>query len=174
MISPRGEAEDLADGRGDRLLGDGGGAEGLDHHRDRLGHADGVGHLHLAAGGQAGGHHVLGDVAPHVGGRAVDLGGVLAAEGAAAVAAHAAVGVDDDLAAGDAGVAHGAADDEAAGGVDEDLGLPVERASSGSARAMTSSRTASWSFLLETVVGVLGGDHHRVDARHLAVPVLDA
>ena len=39
---------------------------------------------------------------------------------------------------------------------------------------MTSSRTASWSFLLETASGVLGGDHHGVDARHLAVPVLDA
>ena len=73
---------------------------GVDVDADRLGDADGVGELDLAALGQAGGDDVLGDVAGHVGGRAVDLGGVLAAEGAAAVAAPAAVGVDDDLAAG--------------------------------------------------------------------------
>ena len=34
----------------------------------------------------------------------------------------------------------------------------------GSAFAMTSSRIASWSFLFETLVRVLGRDHHRVDA----------
>ena len=36
---------------------------------------------------------------------------------------HAAVGVDDDLAAGKAGIAHGAAHNKAAGGVDIDLGV---------------------------------------------------
>ena len=81
------------------------GAEGLDHQRDRVGDADRVGDLDLAAVGEPGGDHVLGHVARHVGGRAVDLRGVLAGEGAAAVAGHAAVGVDDDLAAGQAGVA---------------------------------------------------------------------
>ena len=43
------------------------------------------------------------------------------------MAAHAAVGVDDDLAAGEAAVALGPADHEAAGGVDEVLGLLVEQ-----------------------------------------------
>ncbi len=81
------------------------GAVGIDVDADRLGDADGVGELDLAPLGQAGGDDVLGDVAGHVGGRAVDLGGVLAAEGAAAVPAHAAVGVHDDLAAGHARVA---------------------------------------------------------------------
>ena len=41
--------------------------------------------------------------------------------------AHAAVGIDDDLAAGEAGVAHGSADDEATGGVDVILGVGVEQ-----------------------------------------------
>ena len=104
---------------------DGLGAEGLDQDRDRVGHADGVGDLDLAAAGGAGGDHVLGDPAGGVGGRAVDLGRVLAGEGAAAVAGHAAVGVDDDLATGEAGVADGTADDEAAGRVDEDLVVVV-------------------------------------------------
>ena len=69
--------------------------------------ADRVGDLDLAAVGEPGGDHVLGDVAGRIGGRAVDLGGILAREGAAAVAGGAAVGVDDDLAAGEAGVAAG-------------------------------------------------------------------
>ena len=40
--------------------------------------------------------------------------------------AVAAVGIDDDLAAGQAGVAHGTADNETAGGIDVDLGVLVE------------------------------------------------
>ena len=98
----RGQREVLADQLGDLRVGDLAGAVGVDVDADRLGDADGVGELHLAALGQAGGDDVLGDVAGHVGGRAVDLRGVLAAEGAAAVPAPAAVGVDDDLAAGQA------------------------------------------------------------------------
>ena len=85
-----------------------------------MGDADRVGDLDLAALGEAGGDDVLGDVAGGVGGRAVDLGRVLAGEGAAAVAGHAAVGVDDDLAAGEAGVADRAADHELAGRVDQE------------------------------------------------------
>ena len=108
----------LADQLGDLRVGDLAGALGVDVDADRLGDADGVGELDLAALGQARGDDVLGDVAGHVGGRAVDLRGVLAAERAAAVAAPAAVGVDDDLAAGHARVAVRAADDELAGRVD--------------------------------------------------------
>jgi hypothetical protein len=57
-------------------------------------------------------------VARHVAGGAVDLGRVLAGEGAAAVAADAAVGVDDDLAPGQAAIALRSADSEAAGRID--------------------------------------------------------
>src|SRR4029453_6699415 len=85
------------------------GAEGVDEHAHRVGDADGVGDLDLAALGQAGRDHVLGHPADGVGGRPVDLGRVLAGEGAAAVAGHAAVGVDDDLAAGGGGGGVGAA-----------------------------------------------------------------
>ena len=51
-----------------------------------LRHADRVGKLHLGAGGQPRGNDVLGDVAGHVAGAAIDLGRVLAAERPAAVA----------------------------------------------------------------------------------------
>ena len=87
-------------------------ALGADGDAHRVGHADRVGELHFGALGEAGGDDVLGDVAAHVAGAAVDLRRVLAAERPAAVRAATAVAVDDDLAAGQAGVAVRAADDE--------------------------------------------------------------
>ena len=65
--------------------------------------------------GEAGGDDILGEIARGIGGRAIDLGRVLAGEGAAAMRGRAAVGIDDDLAAGEAGVAIRSADDEFAG-----------------------------------------------------------
>ena len=88
--------------------------------------ADRVRDLDLAPVGEAGGDDVLGDVARGVRGGAVHLRRVLAGERAATVASHAAVGVDDDLAAGQAAVAHRAADLELAGRVDEEVRLGVQ------------------------------------------------
>ena len=79
-------------------------AERLDHDRHRVRDADRVRDLRLAPLGEPGGDDVLRDLAHRVRGRAVDLGRVLARERAAAVAGHAAVGVDDDLAAGEPAV----------------------------------------------------------------------
>src|SRR6202035_974655 len=101
--------------------------ERVNQYAHRFGYADGVGELDLAAVGQAGSHDILGNVPRHVGGRAVDLGRILAAEGAAAVTSHAAVGVHDNLASGKTGVAHGAADHETSGGIDVVLGIFVEQ-----------------------------------------------
>ena len=112
------EREDFANELADPRVFDFAGAVGVDVDADRFGDADGVGELHFAAVGEAGGDDVLRDVAGHVGGAAVDLGWILAAEGAAAVTAPAAVGVDDDLAAGETAVAVRTADDELAGRVD--------------------------------------------------------
>ena len=93
------EREQLADQLADPLVVDAAGPLRIDVHAHRLGHADGVGQLHLAAIGQAGRDDVLGHVPGHVGGAAIDLRRVLAAERPAAVPAPAAVGIDDDLAA---------------------------------------------------------------------------
>src|SRR3546814_20389594 len=65
-------------------LGDLGGAIAVHVDRQRLGDADGIGDLDRSALGETGGDHVLCQVARPVGGRAVDLGGVLAREGTAA------------------------------------------------------------------------------------------
>uniref|UniRef100_J3KZC6 Uncharacterized protein n=1 Tax=Oryza brachyantha TaxID=4533 RepID=J3KZC6_ORYBR len=123
---PRPEVEVLLHDVEDLLVGDLAGAVGVDEHGERLGHANGVGHLHDAAAGEAAGDDALGRLPGDVGAAAVDLGRVLAGEGAAAVGSPAAEGFDDDLAAGEAGVAVGPADDEAAGGVEVEDGLLVE------------------------------------------------
>ena len=102
-------------------------AEGFHQHADRIGHADRVRQLHFAAIGQSAGDDVLGDVARHVGSRAIDLGRIFSAERAAAVTSHAAVGVDDDLASGESGVAHRSADDKASRGIDVILRVFVEQ-----------------------------------------------
>ena len=163
----------LADQLGDHRVGDLAGALGVDVDADRLGDADGVGELDLAALGQAGGDDVLGDVPGHVGGRAVDLGGVLAAEGAAAVPAHAAVGVDDDLAAGHARVAVRAADRRSC-----PVGLMWNMIESSiSSRGRTGSITCSRDRLDDLGVrdarGVLGRDHDGVDPDRRDAVVLD-
>jgi hypothetical protein len=111
----------------DLLVGDAARAERVDRDRDRLGDADGVGELELDFVGHAGGDEVLRDVARHVAGRAVDLRGIFPREGAAAVTAAAAVGVDDDLAARQAGVALRSADDEPTRRVDVEDGVVVDQ-----------------------------------------------
>ena len=93
------------------------GSVGVHEHAHGLRHADRVGELDEALVRHAGGDEVLCDVAGGIGRAAVHLGRVLAGESTAAMGALAAVGVDDDLAAGEAGVAVGAADDELPGGV---------------------------------------------------------
>ncbi len=75
----------------------------------RTGNADGVGHLNLAAVSEAGSDDILRHIAAGVRGGTVNLRRVLAGERAAAVRAGAAVGVDDDLAAGQTGVGRRAA-----------------------------------------------------------------
>jgi hypothetical protein len=99
------------------------GAMGIGIDRQRLGHADRVAQLDGAALGQAGGHDVLGQVARGIGRRTVHLGRVLAGKRAAAMGGRAAIGVDDDLAPGQARIAIGATDDELAGRVDVPLRL---------------------------------------------------
>ena len=83
-------------------------------------------YLNKAPPAEPGLDEALGHPSGGVGGRAVDLGVVLAAEGAAAVRAPPAVRVDDDLAAGEAGVAHRTADDEVPARVDVVLGILVQ------------------------------------------------
>jgi hypothetical protein len=88
------------------------------------------------------------------------------------VATHAAVGVDDDLAAGEAGIAHGAADDEAAGGVDEHLVVVVGELL-GDDRADDLLDEIGRIIESRSMPGVLGGDEHGAQADRLAVLVVE-
>src|SRR3954454_418827 len=116
----RPEVEQLPHGLVDLLGIDRRCPERLDHERHGMRGADRIGDLQLAPLRQPGRNDVLRDVARHVRRRSVDLRRVLARERAPAVRRHATVRVDDDLAAGEAGVRLRTADLEAAGGVDED------------------------------------------------------
>src|SRR6266850_4466879 len=122
----RPEVEVLVDERADRLVGDLSRAERLDIERDRLRAADDVRELQLEAIGEPRLDDVLRDVARGVGRGAVDLRRVLSAERAAAMPRVPPIRVDDDLASGESGVAHRAADGECPGPVHQVLRLRIE------------------------------------------------
>ena len=146
-------------------------AESLHQHADGASHADGVGQLHLAAGSQAGSHHILCHPAGSVSGAAIHLGGILAGESAAAVGCAAAVGVHDDLAAGQAGVALRAADNETTGGVDVVLGILVQQTCGNG--GLNDQLDHILADLLQLHLGaVLGGDNHGVHAAGLAALIV--
>ena len=119
---PWSQPEDLAHGALDDGVVRAARTERIHPDRNGLRPTDRVGDLHLCAAGQAPGHDVLGDVARHVGRRPVHLGRVLAGKGAAPVAGHPAVGVNDNLPARESAVGRRAALHELPGRIDEDRG----------------------------------------------------
>ena len=145
--------------------------KGIDEDADRLGNTDGVSELHFAAISQTGGDDVFGDIARHVSGRAIDLRRIFAAECAAAVTSHAAVGVDDDLAAGQAGIAHRTANYEAAGGIDVVLRVFIEqvRGNDGLDNVL---QNIGAQFVVANGLGMLGRDHDGIDALHFVLGVV--
>ena len=156
---------------------DGRGTERLDEQADRGGLADRVGHLDLDPLRKPGGDDVLGHPAHRVRRRAIHLGRILAGESAAAVAGPAAVGVDDDLAAGQAGVTHRAAEDELAGRVDQH---PRRRGVQRLVRQLGEHRlehvladVGIQRLLQVDPVGVLRGDHDGVQQHRHVVLVGD-
>ena len=123
----RAQVEVLVDQFQDFLVRNFAGAVGFDHQADRFGDPDGVADLQLYPVGQTSRDDVLGNIADGVSGRAVNLRRVFAAERAATVPGNPTVGVHDNLAAGQTGIAHRATDHEAAGRVDEELGVLVDQ-----------------------------------------------
>ena len=121
------QVEHLTHQLDDLVVGNFASAEGIQRNRSRLSDADCVGNLDLATLSQAGSHDVLGHVTTGVGRRTVNLGWIFTRERAAAVTGHAAVGVNDDLATGQAAVANRATDDELASRVDVELGVFVQQ-----------------------------------------------
>ena len=137
---------------------------------------DSVGDLDLAAIREPGGDDVLRDVPRRVRARAVDLRRVLARERAAAVRRGAAVGVDDDLAPGQARVAHRPANHELAGRVDVDevrileLLLVVELLREDRAQNLLDQIRLDHRLGVETLA-VLRRDEHPLDRHRLLATV---
>ena len=127
MIAPGSQVKRLVDGLDDAIFIHMGGTKGIDHNGERLRNANGVGELDLTAIGKTSSNHILGNPACGIGSRTVNFGAILAREGTAAMTAHAAIGIDDDLAAGKAGVAHRAANDKTTSGVNVDVGIVANR-----------------------------------------------
>ena len=165
------EAEGLLHSDLDRLLGNRSGAEGVDVDRDGIRMADRIGELYLAASGKSGSDNILRNVAAHVGSGAIDLRGILSGEGATTVAAHSAVGVDDDLAASKTGITLRASDHETAGWVDEELGLLCEHLG-GDNLADHLLDAELLDLLMRSSFCMLGGDHDIDDACWLPVDIL--
>jgi hypothetical protein len=168
----RREIEELLQDVRELVLVDLAGAGGVDIDRERLRDADRVGELDRAALGEPSGDDVLGEIARGIGGGAVDLGRVLAGEGAAAMRRGAAIGVDDDLAAGQPGIAVGTADDEAPGRIDVEVIL-VAHPALGQRRKDERADDLAHFGLLE-LGAVLRRDDDRGGAHRLAVDVLQA
>src|SRR3990172_549433 len=168
----RPQVEDLLDQAGDGLVGKLPGPESFYIDGQRPGDPDSVRHLDLAAIGQPGGDDVFGHPASGIGPRAVDFGRILAAEASPTVAAHPAVGVDDDLATRQTGIAKRATDDETPGRVDKDPELAVDKLiRDGRADDVFSNAIA---YLLLVHVGrMLGADQDRVNPARLAFEILD-
>ncbi len=156
----------------DLLFFDDARTESVHVHANGFGNADGVSDLHLALAGKASSDDVLGNVARVVTSAAIDLGRVLAREGAAAVTAHAAVAVDDDLSARETAITHRPAHNKAPCGVDVKLGALVDE--------------ALWDHLVDDqfhhcffelrvlhALAVLRADDHGVHAHGLAIQVLE-
>ena len=108
------------------LIGNSACAKAVNPHRHGLGNTDGIGQLYLNFGSKTGSYQILCHIASHVSAAAVDLSGILAGESTATVGEIAAVGIHNDLSAGQTGIAVGAANDEVSGGIDVNVGDLVD------------------------------------------------
>src|SRR5688572_23276518 len=154
------------------LVGELAGALGGHHDAGRLRDPDGVRNLYQALRGETRCDDVLRDVARRIGGRTVDLGRILSGERAAPVRRRAAVGVDDDLAAGETAVALGAADFELSGRIDQIVDFSLYQVP----RQYRLDDLLDHRLLdlrVREAPLVLGREHHGVDGVRLAVRVPD-
>src|ERR1700676_5759838 len=86
--------------------------------------------------------------------------------------AVAAVSIHDDFSAGETGIAHGSANDEAASGIDVKLGARIEQRRRYDV-LNDFFQDAVVDFAIGDGVAVLRGDHNTIDASGLTVDILD-
>ena len=114
-----------------------------------------VGNFELTGLRETGGDDVFRDPTGEVCGGTVDLGGVLTGEGTAPVTGITAIGVDDNLASSQTGVALGAADYKFTGGVDQIFGIILQELS-GEVLANDFLDAECFDLFVSNVCGMLG------------------
>src|SRR5579859_4845275 len=167
----RGDFEVVAHQLFQLVFGNLSGTEGIHQNADWLGHANGIGKLHFAAFGQTRGNNIFRNIAAHVAGRAVHLCRIFAAERTAAVPSHSAVGVHDDFASGQPGIAHRAANYKPSGRIDVVLGVGIEQMR-GNGRLDHVLQNVGAQGLVVHGFGVLRGYDDRIHALWLVVCVV--
>jgi len=146
-------------------------AEGIDRDRGRRSDTDRIGELNLHIVREARCNQVLCDIARRIGCGAVHLGRILAGERAAAVARIAAVGIDNNLSAGQARIAVRTADYKAAGRVNIKARVLVHEFLR-EHRIENILLHIRVNLLLTHLRIVLGREDHRVETRRLAVLIV--
>ena len=160
-----------ADDPDNLLIVDLAGAEGIHIDRGRLRHADRVGELNFHAVRISCRDQVLGDIARRVRRGAVNLRAVLAGEGSAAVTADTAVGIDDNLASCQTGIAVRAADDKTSRRIDKYLGVRVNHRCVHN-RIDDILADILVNLFLRDLLVVLGGDDNRLETDRLIVLIV--
>jgi len=96
---------------------------GVDMDGKRVSNSNSVRYLHEHSMCKAIGNERLGNISSEVGGRSVDLRGVLSREGTTSMRAPSTVGIDNNLSSSETSVSSGSTEAELAGGVDDNLGV---------------------------------------------------
>ena len=138
------------------------GAVGINAHGHRFRLPNGIGQGDRAPLRQASCYDVLGDVPGHIGAAAIHLRSILPGQRPAPVGDKSAVGIHHELAARQAGVRLNAAQDEAPGGIDEDLCILVygEFPECGNDHRLYDLPPKFHHIFVRSV---LAGDHHAAD-----------
>ena len=101
-------------------------SEAVNRDGHRLCHTNGVCQLNFHPVRKVCANDVLCDLPRHVGSRAINLGGVFAAEGTAAMSADTAVSIGDNLSACHTSIGKGTADHKSPGGIDQHFEIGVQ------------------------------------------------
>src|SRR5580693_3072147 len=146
-------------------------AERIHQYAYGIGHANGVCELNFTPVRQPSRNNVLRDVTRHVRSRAVHLGRILAAESAAAMPPHATVGVHNNLAAGQPGIAHGPANDKPTRGIDVIFRVFVEQMSGNRGLNHVPENVAA-EFVVANRLRVLRRNYDGIDTHRLVMRII--
>ena len=150
------------------------GSVGFDKDAQWLGDTNGVRKLNKGALGESGLDDGLGHPTAGVGGRSIDLGGILSREGTSSVGSPSSVGINDDLTSGKTGISLGSSNDELSRGVDVEVagGAVVDGESGFSGLELDALEGGNNDVLVDELVHLFHGGGDNFFALVLATVVL--